>query len=130
MDDSISSVTSSVSKLTENILAVRIDMKKMGHKLEHKFSQIIAILAMTHTAVAAESPPRNVSRATNKSPVKLTSPFGGVVTQLKLSTPPASPSQDSTAPTWANDCDSDNEDMSQSVEIIMEFDSAQVEANP
>jgi hypothetical protein len=92
MDDSISSVTNSVSKKMADILAVKIDMNKMSDKLEQKFNQIIVILATTHTTVASSSPTRKVSRAINKSPVKLTSPSGGVVTQLKLPTPPASPS--------------------------------------
>jgi hypothetical protein len=136
MDDSISSVTSSVSKLMADILPVRIDMKKISDKLGQKFNQTISIIAPTHTSVATASPPRKVSRSTNKSPVKFTSPgkgssapFGGVVTQLKLPTPPASSSRDSTASTSANDCDSDNEDMSHSVAILMEVDSAPVEAN-
>jgi hypothetical protein len=50
MDDS---VTSLVSELTADILAVIIDMKNMSDKLEHKFNQIIAILAMINTSVAA-----------------------------------------------------------------------------
>jgi hypothetical protein len=111
MYDSISIVTSLVSKLMADILAVQIDMKKRSDKLEQKFNQIISIIATTHTTLESVSPPRKVSRATNKSSVKLTPPFGGVVTQLKLPTPPASSSRDSTAPTWANDCDSDNEEM-------------------
>jgi hypothetical protein len=137
MDDSISSVTSSVSKLTADILAVIIDMNKMSDKLEQKSNQIIAILVRTHTSVSAASPPRKVSRVTNKSPVKLTlsgngspEPLGEVVTQLKLTMPPASPSRDSTAPTWNNDCDSDNEKMSHSVAILMQVDSSQVEVDP
>jgi hypothetical protein len=136
MDDSIS-VTSLVSKMTADILAVNINMNKMSDKLEQKFNKIFSILVTTHTSVATASPPRKVSRATHKSPAKLTSPgkgspspFGGVVTQLKLPTPPASPSRDSTAPTWANDCDSDNEYMSHSLAILIEVDAAAVEANP
>jgi uncharacterized protein (UPF0147 family) len=129
MYDSISSVLSTVSKLIAAILAVRIDTYKMRDKLEQTFNQIISILSTTHTSAAESSPPRNISRATKKSPVKLTSPgnespapFSGVVTQLKL---PAS-SWDSTAPTWANDCDSDNEDISHSASILMEVDSARL----
>jgi hypothetical protein len=105
-------------------------MKKMSDKLEQKFSQIIAILVMTHTTVAAASPPIKVSCATNNPPAKLILPFGGVVTQLKLPIPPASHSRDSTAPTWANDYDSDNEDMSHILAILMEVDLAQVEVDP
>jgi hypothetical protein len=60
----------------------------MSDKLQQKFNQIIAILSTTHITSAAASPPRKVSRATNKYTVKLTSPFGGAVTQFKLPTPP------------------------------------------
>jgi hypothetical protein len=130
MDDSISSVTSSVSKPTEDILAVRIDMNKMSDKLEQKFNQIIAILATTHTTAASASPTIKISRVTNKSTVKHKSNFGGVVPQLKLPTPPASPSRDSIMSTWDTDCDSDNEYMSHNAAILMEVDSYQVEENP
>jgi hypothetical protein len=137
MYDSISSVTSSGFKLTADILAVIIDMNKMSDKLEQKFNHIIAILATAHTSTATASPPMKVSRATNNPPVKLISPgkgspayFGGVVTHLKLTMPPSSPSRVSGAPTWATDCDSDNEDTSHSVALLMEVDSAPVKANP
>jgi hypothetical protein len=56
MYESISTVTSSVSKLSADILAVRIDMNIMSHKLEKKFSEIIALLATTQT------PTRKVAR--------------------------------------------------------------------
>jgi hypothetical protein len=88
MDDSIISVTSSVSKLTEDILVVWIDTNKMSDKLQQKLNQIIAILEKTLMTAEAASPPRKVSRAKNKYPVKLTSTFGGAVTEFKLPTPP------------------------------------------
>jgi pimeloyl-CoA synthetase len=94
MDDSISSVTTSVSKLTENIVAVRIDMKEVGEKIEQKLNQIISILATTHT-IAPASSPRKVSRVTNGYPVKPASPrkespstFGVVVSQPTSIMPP------------------------------------------
>jgi hypothetical protein len=43
MDESISTVTSSVSKLSADILAVPIDMNIMSDKLEKKFNEIIAL---------------------------------------------------------------------------------------
>jgi tetrahydromethanopterin S-methyltransferase subunit B len=129
MDDSISSVTGLVSKLTEDILVVQIDMNKMSDKLEHKSNQIIASLAMIHTTTEAASPPRKNSRATKKTR-KQASPFGGVVTQLKLPTPPASPTRDFMASTWANYCDSENEYISHSVAILKEVDSVRVKENP
>jgi hypothetical protein len=49
MDESISTVTSCVSKLSADILAVRIDMNIMSDKLEKKFNEIIALLATTQT---------------------------------------------------------------------------------
>jgi hypothetical protein len=49
MDESNSTVTSSVSKLSTDILAVRIDMNIMSDKLEKKFNEIIALLATTQT---------------------------------------------------------------------------------
>jgi hypothetical protein len=49
MDESIITVTSSVSKFSVNILAVRIDMSIMSDKLEKKFNEIIALLATTQT---------------------------------------------------------------------------------
>jgi hypothetical protein len=56
MDEGISTVTSSVSKLSADILAVRIDMNIMSDKLEKKFNEIIALLATTQT------PTRKVAR--------------------------------------------------------------------
>jgi hypothetical protein len=47
MDESISTVTSSVSRLPADILAVQIDMNIMSDKLEKKFNEIIALLATT-----------------------------------------------------------------------------------
>jgi hypothetical protein len=64
MDESIITVTSSVSKLSADILAVRIDMNIMSDKLEKKFNEIIALLATTQT------PTRKVARGANSSPVK------------------------------------------------------------
>jgi hypothetical protein len=111
-------------------MTVRIDMNKISDKLQQKFDQIISILAMTHTTSAAASPPRKVYRATNKPPVKHSSRLGGVVAQLKLPTMSASPSRDSTASTWANDFDSDYQDIYHSVSILMQVDPSQVEENP
>jgi hypothetical protein len=49
MDESISTVTSSVSRLPADILAVRIDMNTMSDKHDKKFNEIIALLATTQT---------------------------------------------------------------------------------
>jgi chromosome segregation ATPase len=49
MDKNISTATSSVSKLTTYILAVRIDRNIMSDKLEKKLNEIIALLVTTHT---------------------------------------------------------------------------------
>jgi hypothetical protein len=94
MDESISTVASSVSKLSADILAVRIDMNIISDKLEKKFNEIIALLATTQT------PMRKVARGTNSSPVKHAAlkkghvdAFGGVVTQRKTQSPPASPAR-------------------------------------
>jgi hypothetical protein len=70
MDESISTVTSSVSKLSAYILAVRIDMNIMSDKLEKNFNEIIVLSATTQTPVMPSSPTRKVARGTNKSPVK------------------------------------------------------------
>jgi hypothetical protein len=112
MDKSISTVTSSVSKFSADILAVRIDMNIMSDKLEKKFNEIIALLATTQTPVMPSSPMRKVARGTNKSPVKHAAcnkgpveEFGGVVTQRKTQSPPASPSRKVNAETWENMCD-------------------------
>jgi hypothetical protein len=70
MDESISTVTSSVSKLSSDILAVRIDMNIMSDRLEKKFNEIIALLATTQTPAMPSSPTRKVARGTNTSPVK------------------------------------------------------------
>jgi hypothetical protein len=51
MDEIINAVTSSVSKLTTYILAVRIDMNIMSDKLEKKFNEIIALLVKTQAPV-------------------------------------------------------------------------------
>jgi hypothetical protein len=106
MDESIITVTSSVSKLSADILAVRIDMHIMSDKLEKKLNEIIALLATTQT------PTRKVARGTNSSPVKHAASkkghvdaFGGVVTQRKAQTTPASPGRKVNAETWANMCD-------------------------
>jgi hypothetical protein len=139
MDDSISTVTSSVSKLTADILAVRIDMNKMSDKLEARFNQLIAILESAPPPAGNSSPTRKIARSTNKSVSSASpgrspqAPFGGVVTQLKYPTPPASPSKANNAGTWANRCDSDDEQdavMDSSASILMEVDSAQAEVEP
>jgi hypothetical protein len=100
MDKSISTVTSSVSKLSADILAVRIDMNIMSDKLEKKFNEIIALLATKKTPAMPSSPTRKVARGTNSSPVKHAAlkkghvgAFGGVVTQRKTQSPPASPAR-------------------------------------
>jgi hypothetical protein len=72
MDEIISTVTSSVSKLSADILAVRIDMNIMSDKLEKKFNKIIALLATTQTPAMSSSPTRKVAWGTNSSPVKHT----------------------------------------------------------
>jgi archaellum component FlaC len=45
MVKSISTITSSVSKLSADMLVVRIDMNIMSDKLKKKFNEIIALLA-------------------------------------------------------------------------------------
>jgi hypothetical protein len=112
MEESIRTVTSSVSKLSADILAVRIDMNVMSDKHEKKFNEIIALLATTQTPAMPSSPTRKVARVTNSSPVKHASPkkghvkaFDGVVTQRKTQSPPASPARKVNAETWANMCD-------------------------
>jgi hypothetical protein len=62
MDERISTVTISVSKLSANILAVRIDMNIMSDNLEKKFNEIIALLATTQTPAMPSSPTRKVAR--------------------------------------------------------------------
>jgi hypothetical protein len=132
MDKSISTVTSSVSKLSADILAVRIDMIIMSDKLEKKFNEIIALLATTQT------PTRKVARGANSSPVKHAASkkghvdaFGGVVTQRKTQTPPASPARKVNAETWANMCDEETQEeyMHSSVNILIEVDSADADGN-
>jgi hypothetical protein len=98
MDERISTVTSSVSKLSADILAVRIDMNIRSDKLEKNFNEIIALLATTQTPAMPSSPTRKVARGANSSPVKHAASkkghveaFGGVVTQSKTQSPPASP---------------------------------------
>jgi hypothetical protein len=65
MDESISTDTSSVSKLSADILAVRIDMNIMSDKLEKNFNEIIAVLATTQTPAIPSSPTRKVARGAN-----------------------------------------------------------------
>jgi hypothetical protein len=138
MDASISTVTSSFSKLSAYILAVRVDMNIMSDKLEKKFNEIIALLATTQTPVMPSSPTIKVARGTNKSPVKHAAldkgpvkAFGGVVTQRKTQSPPASPSRKANAETWANMCDKDAQEeyMHSCVNILMEVYSAAAEGN-
>jgi hypothetical protein len=132
MDERIITVTSSVSKLSTDILAVRIDMNIMSDKLEKKFHEIIGLLATTQT------PTRKVALGTNSSPVKHAAPrkghldaFDGVVSQRKTQTPPASPARKVNAETWANMCDEDvqEEYMQTSVNILMDVDSAEADGN-
>jgi hypothetical protein len=138
IDKSISTVTSSVSKLLANILAVRIDMNIMSNKLEKKFNDIIAILATTQNPAIPGLPTRKVARGANSSPVKHAAPkkghveaFGGVVTQRKTQSPPASPVRKVNAETWANMCDEEAQEeyMHSSVNILMEVDSVEADGN-
>jgi hypothetical protein len=132
MDKIISTVTSSVSKLSADIVAVRIDMNIMSNKLEKNFNEIVALLATTQT------PKRKVARGTNTSPVKHAASkkghaeaFGGVVTQRKTQSPPASPARKVNMETWANMCDEEAQEeyMHSSVNILMEVDSAEADGN-
>jgi hypothetical protein len=104
----------------------------MSDKLEKKFNKIIAILATT------ETPMRKVARGTNSSPVKHgaskkghVDAFGGVVTQRKTQSLPASPLRKVNAETWANMCDEEAQEeyMHSSVNILMEVDSAEADGN-
>jgi hypothetical protein len=61
MDESISTVTSSVSKLSADILAVQIDMNIMSDKLEKKFNAIIALLATTQKPAMPSPPTKKVA---------------------------------------------------------------------
>jgi hypothetical protein len=79
-----------------------------------------------------------VARGTNSSPVKHAAPkkghveaFGGVVTQRKTQSPPASPGRKVNAETWANMCDegAQEEYMHSNVNILMEVDSAEANGN-
>jgi hypothetical protein len=75
---------------------------------------------------------------TNKSPVKHSAlnkgpveAFGGVVTQIKTQSPPASPSRKVNAETWENVCDKEaqGEYMHISVNIMMEVYSDEADGN-
>jgi hypothetical protein len=132
MDESISTVTSSVSKLSADTLAVRIDMNIVSDKLEKKFNEIIALLATTRT------PTRKVARGANSSPVKHAASkkghvdaFGGLVTQRKTQTPPESPARKVNAEAWENMCDEEAQEeyMHSSVNILIEVDSAEADCN-
>jgi hypothetical protein len=132
MDENISTITSSVSKFSADILAVWIDMNIMSDKLEKKFNEIIALLATTQT------PTRKVARGTNSSPVKHAASkkghvnaFGGVVTQRKTQTPSASPARKVNAETWANMCDEEAQEeyIHSSVNILMEVDSVEADGS-
>jgi beta-phosphoglucomutase-like phosphatase (HAD superfamily) len=132
MDESIITVTISFSKLSADILAVRIDMIIMSDKLEKKFNEIISLLATTQTSK------RKLALGTNSSPVKhaaskkgLVDAFGGVVTQRKTQTPPTSPARKVNAETWASMYDEEiqEEYMQTSVNILMELDSAEADGN-
>jgi hypothetical protein len=138
MDEIISTVTSSVTKLSAGILAVRIDMNIMIDKLEKKFNEIIVLLATTQTPAMPSSPMRKVARGMNTSPVKHAASnkghveaFGGVVTQRKNHSPPASPARKVNAETWANMCDEEAQEdyMHHSINILMEVDSDEAEGN-
>jgi hypothetical protein len=74
-------------------------------------------------------------RGTNSSPVKHAASkkghvdaCGGVVTQRKTQSPPASPARKVNAETWANMCDEDvQEEYMQT--SVMEVDSAEADGN-
>jgi hypothetical protein len=113
-------------------------MNIMSDKLEKKFNEIIALLATTQTPAIPSSPTRKVARGTNSSPVKHAAPkrghveaFGGVVTQRKTQSPPASPARKVNAETWANVCDEEAQEeyIHSSVNILMEADSAETDSN-
>jgi hypothetical protein len=83
-------------------------------------------------------PTRKVARGTNKSAFKYATSekvpvetFGGLVTQRKSLSPPASPPLKANSETWASMCDEEaqEENMSTCVNIIMEVDSAEAEGN-
>jgi hypothetical protein len=84
------------------------------------------------------SPTRKVSRGTNSSPVKHAASkkrhveaFGGMVTQRKTQSPPASPARKVNAEKWAKMCDEEAQEeyMHSSVNILMEVDSAEADGN-
>jgi hypothetical protein len=138
INKSISTVTSSVSKLSADILAVRIDMNIMSDNLEKKFNQIIYLLATTQTPVMPSSPTRKVARGANSSPLKHAAlkkghvkAFGGVVTQRKNQSLPASPARKVNAETWANMCDEEAREkyMHSIVNILMEVYLAEADGN-
>jgi hypothetical protein len=54
------------------------------------------------------------------------------VTQRKYPSPPTTPSRKANAETWANMCDEEaqEQNMSSSVDILMEFGLAEAEINP
>jgi hypothetical protein len=88
--------------------------------------------------VTTQTPTRKVARGTNSSPVKhaaskngYVDAFGGVVTQRKTQSPPASPARKVNAETWANMCDEEAQEeyMHSSVNILMEVDSAEADSN-
>jgi hypothetical protein len=79
-----------------------------------------------------------MARGTNSSPVKHAASkkghvdaIGGVVTQRKTQTPPASLARKVYAETWANMCDEEAQEeyMHSSVNIMMEVDSAEADGN-
>jgi hypothetical protein len=76
MDESISTVTGSVSKLSADILAVRVDMNIMSDKIEKKFNEIIALLATTQT------PTRKVARGRIHHPSNMQHRKRGMSTYL------------------------------------------------
>jgi hypothetical protein len=138
MDEIIIIATSSVSKPSSDILEVRIDMITMSDKLKKKFNDIIALLATTQTPVMSSSPTRKVDHGKNTSPVKHVASnkgpveaFGGVVTQRKTQSLPASSSRKVNAETWANMCheEAQEEYMHISVNILMEVDSSESKGN-
>jgi hypothetical protein len=113
MDEIINTVTSSVSKLSADIFAVRIDMNIMSDKLEKNFNEIIALLATTQTPAIPSSATRKVTRGMNTQ------------------SPPASPARKVNEETWANMCDEEPQEeyMHSSVNILMDVYSADADGN-
>jgi hypothetical protein len=137
MDESIITVTSFVSKLSANILAVQIDTNIMSDKLEKEFNEIIAFLATTQTHAMPSSPTRKVARGRVRRLSNILHKKGacqsiwGMVTRISIRSPPASPARKVNAETWENMCDEEAQEeyIHSSVKILMEGDSAEADGN-